>query len=303
GGQGVGGDGTFTIRISDTSDYYRICVENYGPGEFSPVFTLENTAANCHVLSPGTHTGLALRYGNWVPDDPATELEVPGNQDGGGGTQTEQPRSAEQDSPSDTADGSQSATTDPPKSTQTPQAVPAAVAAYKPSPTGSAKVGGTLSAAAIPAGWSAKYQWTRDGAAISGATSAKYKLTAKDAGHKVALTVTLSKAGYETAVKTSTATKVPQLTPTVSAKLAKATVKAKNRAVVKVSVKASGLKPAGKVKVSYGKKSVTATVKNGKASVKLPKLKKGKYTVKVTYLGTAELKKQAAKKALKLKVK
>ncbi|MDR1790576.1 MAG: Ig-like domain repeat protein [Propionibacteriaceae bacterium] len=89
----------------------------------------------------------------------------------------------------------------------------------------------------------------------------------------------------------------------MTAKLAKATVKSSAKASVKVTVKATGLKPGGKVKVTYGKKSVTATVKSGKATVKLPKLKKGKYTLKVTYLGSTETKKATYKKTLKLKVK
>jgi hypothetical protein len=230
--------------------------------------------------------------------------------DTGSGSTSPSPSPETSDSPSPDSETPGGAASDGGATTPSPQATsseplpaPAAVANFKPVAKGTAKVGGKLSAPAVPAGWTAKYQWTKDGVAIAGATSASYKLVAKDSGHKIALTVSLSKAGYVTTVKSSAAVKVPKLAATASAKLKQATVKAKAQAVVNVTVKAKGLKPGGKVKVSYGKKSVTAVVKSGKAAVKLPKLKKGKYTLKVTYLGSTETKKATVKTTLKLKVK
>jgi Carboxypeptidase regulatory-like domain len=47
------------------------------------------------------------------------------------------------------------------------------------------------------------YQWKRGGVAISGATSASYKLATADNGHPITVTVTASKAGFDTATATS----------------------------------------------------------------------------------------------------
>ena len=88
----------------------------------------------------------------------------------------------------------------------------------------------------------------------------------------------------------------------VSAKLKKSKVTRNQRAVLRVSVKATGTKPAGTVKVlvTEGSKTVKTLklkVKSGKTfSVKLPKLKKGKYAVKATFQGSKTVAKKSAKK-------
>ncbi|TNC41803.1 Ig-like domain-containing protein [Mumia zhuanghuii] len=84
----------------------------------------------------------------------------------------------------------------------------------------------------------------------------------------------------------------------------KKVVAGKTRAKVRVTVKASGTTPTGKVAVYYrGKKVGTATLsKNGTAVVRLKKLaKSGKVTLKVRYLGSATT--SSAAKTLKVKVK
>ncbi|WP_230118948.1 carboxypeptidase regulatory-like domain-containing protein [Arthrobacter sp. Bi83] len=78
-----------------------------------------------------------------------------------------------------------------------------------PKVTGTAKVGSTLTA--TPGTWgpapvTLKYQWKANGVAITGATASTYKLAATDLGKTVTVSVTGAKAGYTTAVKTSTAT-------------------------------------------------------------------------------------------------
>jgi len=89
-------------------------------------------------------------------------------------------------------------------------AIPGAAFVTAPTPTisGTATVGSTLTV--TPGTWTPAatftYQWFRDGVAISGATSNKYVLVAADAGHKMTVTVTGSKAGYTTTSKTSAAT-------------------------------------------------------------------------------------------------
>jgi len=84
----------------------------------------------------------------------------------------------------------------------------------------------------------------------------------------------------------------------VKAKTAKPTVKVSKKPTSKKKGKATvtvtstnGAKPAGKAKITLtkggSKKTVSVTVKNGKATVNLPKLKKGTWKLKVTYAGSA----------------
>lgn len=89
---------------------------------------------------------------------------------------------------------------------------------------------------------------------------------------------------------------------------AKGTVKAKKagKATVKVGTTTGLAKAGGKVKIVLKKgktsRTVTTTVKSGVASVKLPKLAKGKWSVKVTYLGdTTYLAGKTVSKSLKVK--
>ncbi|ASN39670.1 hypothetical protein CGQ24_11995 [Arthrobacter sp. 7749] len=83
-----------------------------------------------------------------------------------------------------------------------------------PKVSGTPKSGSTLKATAgtwAPSGVTLKYQWKRDGKAIAEATKSSYKLTTADAGRKITLTVTGSKAGYKTVSKTSVAKSVALL--------------------------------------------------------------------------------------------
>ncbi len=78
-----------------------------------------------------------------------------------------------------------------------------------PKITGTTTVGKTLSAVAgdwSPAPVVAAYQWYRGTTAITGATKATYTLQAADAGQKLKVTVTGSRAGYESVAKTSAVT-------------------------------------------------------------------------------------------------
>jgi hypothetical protein len=92
---------------------------------------------------------------------------------------------------------------------------------------------------------------------------------------------------------------------TASAKVAKKPTTAKG-GTLSVTLKSSGGKPAGKVTVkltSKGKKAVTRTAKakNGKAVVKLPKLKAGSWKATVVYAGSDAF--TSAKKVVTFKVK
>ena len=69
----------------------------------------------------------------------------------------------------------------------------------KPTITGTAKVGTTLTASAgtwSPAPVTLNYQWYRGGTAISGATKSGYTLVNADAGKAITVAVTGSKTGY-----------------------------------------------------------------------------------------------------------
>lgn len=173
---------------------------------------------------------------------------------------------------------------------------PGAAVAYTAKVAGTPKIGSTLRASTVPAGWKASYQWFRGGKAISGAKKSSRKVIGADAGAKLSVRVTLTRAGYTTTVTTSAVTKaVPK---------AKASVKVtagKKSATVKVT--ASGITaPTGKVTVTYGKKKVTVTLSakhKGKISVKLPK---GTHTVKVSYAGSSQVAK-ASTKTLRVKVR
>ncbi|MDR3201531.1 MAG: ExeM/NucH family extracellular endonuclease, partial [Bifidobacteriaceae bacterium] len=86
---------------------------------------------------------------------------------------------------------------------------PKALKAAKPKIAGKAKAGQRLKAkaGAWPAGARLAYQWYRNGRAIAKATKASYKVKASDAGKRLRVKVTGTKAGYEPAAKTSAAKK------------------------------------------------------------------------------------------------
>ncbi|MDR3070521.1 MAG: hypothetical protein LBU38_05885, partial [Propionibacteriaceae bacterium] len=182
------------------------------------------------------------------------------------------------------------------------------VDALVPVVSGTAAVGKTLTAS-VPAGWTASYTWLRDGKAI-GRTGKTYVVGYADAGKKLSVRAVVTK-GEVKETKVSGATAVSKVTPALSAKLSKTTVKTKAKAKVKVTVKAGTLQPTGKVTVKYKKsgtkeKSKTATYKTsnkGVITVTLPKLKKkGTYTLSISYAGNSQIAKSTTV-TLKLKVK
>lgn len=96
----------------------------------------------------------------------------------------------------------------------------AAIIGSKPTITGTAQVGQTITANAgyWESGVALAYKWLRNGAPISGATSATYTLATEDNGTQVSVEVTGSKSGLPNLVQTSTAvsvtTTILTLTPT-----------------------------------------------------------------------------------------
>jgi hypothetical protein len=93
----------------------------------------------------------------------------------------------------------------------------------------------------------------------------------------------------------STATKslvIAMATPVISESFPLATLVGKpGKGVVKVAIAGSTLKPTGTVKIYLGTKLLKkVTLTNGQVSVILPKLAKGKHTLTIKYLGSANVK-------------
>ena len=182
---------------------------------------------------------------------------------------------------------------------------PAALRATEaPAVTGTARLGATVRASAgawSAAGVSVTHQWLRDGNPIKGATASTYTLKRADVGKRISVRATGSLAGHDDGVAVSKKKKVAKGKPKVTAKVKN--VKAGKRARVVVRVKAAGLaKPRGTVIVKYGKKTVKsklAAKRKGKVTVRLPKLKKGTYRVRVTYQPKAKSKKFVTKATAK----
>ncbi len=163
-----------------------------------------------------------------------------------------------------------------------------------------------------------------DGKAAAGAVSVKvgsaaarsYRLTAagtatvpvaantRAGSHRIV--VTLPASATAEAASGQATLKVVKARASVAAKLSKKKIKAKQRGVVVVRVPvagtAKGIQASGRVTIKSGRKVVgTAVVRNGKATIKLKKLKKGTYKLVTTYGGNANV--LAAKgKTLTLKV-
>jgi len=71
---------------------------------------------------------------------------------------------------------------------------------YRPTISGTAKVGRTLTAKVKtwkPTPTRVSWQWNRNGVAIPGATKSKYKLTSRDKGAKITVTTLRSRLGYQ----------------------------------------------------------------------------------------------------------
>lgn len=172
-----------------------------------------------------------------------------------------------------------------------------------PTITGTPKVGQTLG---VSQTWSASgltfaYQWQRNGTDIADADDPTYVVTAADVAQSITVEVTASRAGYADGSAESTAVTVAKVASKTVAKLAKPKIKANQKGVLTVTVSAAGVPgPTGKVTVKDGKK-VIATVtlkanKLGKLTIKLPKLKKGKHQILVSYSGDAAIAGSKAKK-------
>ncbi|HEX4472917.1 MAG TPA: Ig-like domain repeat protein [Nocardioides sp.] len=174
---------------------------------------------------------------------------------------------------------------------------PAPVPSQSPSISGTRTVGQNLvvNPGTWPSGAKYTYRWLRNGAAISGATATSYRLQPADATKQIAVEVTASITGLSPGVATTSAVTIAAMKSTTTGTLATATVSHTKRAKVNVVVVVPGLAgPTGKIMVKQGKKTLaTATLKataNGRKTLKLKKLGKGKHKLTVVYVGTASIK-------------
>jgi hypothetical protein len=170
-------------------------------------------------------------------------------------------------------------------------------ATAQPTVTGKAVVGEALKVATGT--WSQpsasfRYQWLRTGTPIPGATSSSYRLAPEDAGRDVSVVVSATKSGFTDGSATTAAVAVARMSSTVAGTLKADRVKLKKAAKLSVTLTVSGLStPNGTIQVlDKGKKIASFTMApahNGKKTIKLTKLKKGKHKLTVVYLGTGQV--------------
>lgn len=137
--------------------------------------------------------------------------------------------------------------------------------------------------------------------------TARVRLSTKlPVGPKRTLTFTYGGDTAYAAVTVKKNVKVAKAAAKMTVKLSKKKITAKTKARVTVRVSASGTTPSGKVKVSAtkGKKTVsrTVTLKKGKATATLPRLAKGTWKVKATYVGSSRVSGKTAR-TVSLKVR
>jgi hypothetical protein len=179
---------------------------------------------------------------------------------------------------------------------------PAPVPSQDPSINGTPRYGQTLTA--DPGVWPGpatyKYQWLRRGTAISGATGKTYHVQGADGGQHLSVRVTATITGFAPGVATSPEVTVAKLTSTTTATLLGKTIRKGAHGKVSVSVTGSGVSHAtGALKVKQGKKVLTTvnlkSSNNGRRTITLPKLGKGKHRLKIVYGGSSTVRGSTSK--------
>ncbi|GAA1824507.1 carbohydrate binding domain-containing protein [Agromyces salentinus] len=169
-----------------------------------------------------------------------------------------------------------------------------------PSVAGAAVVGGTLTA--DPGAWDGadltfSYQWQRDGIDVAGAEEQTYTVTAADQGAEIVVVVTAHR-GTASASASSEAVTVVYAS---SLGLRLSSPVSLSFLTVKATVQLDTAAPtAGRtVTVTVGGKTVTATLDgNGRATLTLPKLKRGVHSVVATFAGDATIAATSTKRVL-----
>ncbi|MFE7843488.1 Ig-like domain repeat protein [Streptomyces sp. NPDC057474] len=125
----------------------------------------------------------------------------------------------------------------------------------------------------------------------TGTLNSSGKVTISLSNHlKVAthsLAVSYAGTGKLNASSTTTSLKITKATPSLST-TAPSTVSRTARAKVTVKVTATGTTPTGTVRIYEGTKVIaTGTLAGGKVTITLPKLSKGKHTLRANYVGSS----------------
>lgn len=184
-------------------------------------------------------------------------------------------------------------------------APPAVVATTAPRVTGSPSVGQSL--AVDPGTWNGNarftYQWLRNGSPISGATSSAYRPTVSDVATRLSAEVQATAAGFSDGAARSNSVTVARLGPTMSLSTSKPSVTTKQRVSATVRVSASGLaSPGGSITIyDASRKLMTYPLGTGTGkTVRLPKLRAGRHTIKAVYSGSSKV--AGASRAVTLRV-
>lgn len=159
----------------------------------------------------------------------------------------------------------------------------------------------TVNPGTWPSGTTYTYQWFVNGLAVARETKATYVVRTRDAGLKVSVRVTGSKAGFLPGTAFSPEQTVKKLPTATTAGLEEPVITKRARAILNVNVDVVDLGvPLGKVQVKEGSKVLaTVQLKNdsrGNVTIRLKKLKPGKHKLVVTYLGSAATETSKAKK-------
>ncbi|WP_307072756.1 carboxypeptidase regulatory-like domain-containing protein [Arthrobacter pascens] len=164
---------------------------------------------------------------------------------------------------------------------------PGTLTAPTPTITGTVKEGSTLTA--VPGTWEPApvdlaYQWNANGTAITGATATTYTPAAADVGKTITVTVTGTKTGYTTDMKTSEpAGTVMALNPTLTSPVPTITGTAKVGLTLTAVPGTWGPAP---VTLTYGWKANGVTIIGATASTYKPVAANYGKTITVTVTGT-----------------
>ncbi|GGK93758.1 multifunctional nuclease/2',3'-cyclic-nucleotide 2'-phosphodiesterase/5'-nucleotidase/3'-nucleotidase [Salinibacterium xinjiangense] len=162
--------------------------------------------------------------------------------------------------------------------------------------SGKPKIGRTLTATGGT--WSVEsptlaFQWNRNGTAISSATAASYTLVAADAGAKITVTVTASKAGSLDGAATSAEVSVPKGKSSTSGSTNRTVVFGNQPVTYTVTVRGDdGVVPTGEVAIYDGTRKITTVTltaaDNGRITVPVS-LGRGIHLLTARYLGSDTL--------------
>jgi hypothetical protein len=164
-----------------------------------------------------------------------------------------------------------------------------------PKLTGKPQVGSLLNVS--PGTWSGTgaitfaYQWYRRTTPIPGATASSYVVKGADAARPLAVVVTATRPGYATGLAATNQVTVAKSASTTTLSLVKKKIGAKDKGLLRITLRGGATKPAGRVSVYDGARllkvySVRAS-DNGVRVVKLPRLAAGAHRITAAFAGDA----------------